>query len=85
MFGVMEDKVVDFLTNGTNYSLSEFSCSGIPPEVPGSDLSVKFWKSVKFLGRGGSSWGKSFLTFLAFKTLSTPAFSRRQSVSKPTC
>ena len=44
MFGVMEDKVVDFLTNSTDYSLSEFSCGGVAPEVSGSDLSVKIWK-----------------------------------------
>ena len=50
MFCVMEDKVADFLTNGTNYSLSEFSCGGVSPKVSGSDLSVKIWKSVKFLG-----------------------------------
>ena len=53
MFCVMEDKVADFLTNGTNYSLSEFSCSGVPPKVSGSDLSIKFCKSVFGDGVGG--------------------------------
>ena len=44
----MEDIAEDFLTNGTYYSLSEFSCGGVPPEVSGSDLRVKIGISVEF-------------------------------------
>ena len=75
----MEDIVEDFLTDGTYYSLSELSCGGVPPKVSGSDLSFKNYEICQILLE------YTFLTFCAFKTLSTPAFSRRQSVSKPTC
>ena len=47
-----------FSTNGTNNSLSEFSCSCVTTKVSGSDLSVKILESVglllnKYLWFGG--------------------------------
>ena len=51
----MEDIAEDFLTNGTNYSLSELSCGGVAPQVSGSDLSAQIGKSVEIKFAGMSS------------------------------